>query len=366
MEIDYYEILELQKGANKTEIKKAYRRLALKYHPDQNGGDKEAEARFKQINEAYEVLGNDEKKALYDKYGKNGLNGQASGFGDFGFGDFHDIFSNIFGDFGFEQKKASSQKYSADLKLSLNLSFKEAVFGCKKTIDYKYKKACPDCKGSGSKSGKTQICPECKGKGQVSYNQGFLSYVQTCSHCDGTGQIISDSCPSCKGSGFKEIKESYELEVPAGVNNGLVFRVNKRANEMNSGHRGDLYIKILVDDDDRFVRNNDDLYIEIPILFTQAALGSTIKVPTIRGESMINLPMGIRDKQRVRIKGEGVKNIHSGEMGDQVVQVSIRFPKNLSEEQKKLLQQLNESFGFENATEHEQEGLFDKIKSFFS
>lgn len=368
MEVDYYEVLELSKNAGKSEIKKAYRKLALKYHPDQNGGDKEAEEKFKLINEAYEILSNDEKKAVYDRYGKAGLKGQAGGgFGDFGF-DMGDLFSSIFGsDFDFSNSQSpKSEKYSPDITMRISLEFKEAIFGCKKTLKYKYKKACSDCEGTGSKSKETQVCPTCHGRGQTSTQQGFLSFVQTCPDCSGSGQVVKDACPACKGCGFKEVKEEYELDIPAGVNTGLTLRVSKRANLMQDGHRGDLYVKIIVEDDERFVRKNDDLYIEVPVLFTQAALGASIKVPTIRGESELTLPLGAHDKQRIRIKGEGVPNIHSKTKGDQIVQISIKFPKNLSDEQRKLLEELNESFGFTNTATHEQEGLFDKIKSFFS
>ncbi|ACM63841.1 molecular chaperone DnaJ [Campylobacter lari] len=372
MELNYYEILEISQTSDKETIKKAYRKMALKYHPDRNQGDKEAEEKFKLVNEAYEVLSNDEKRSIYDRYGKEGLKGQAGGFGGFGDVDLGDIFSSFFGDgFGFgssTRKKEKGNKYPQDLKITTKISFKEAVFGCKKKIDFSYKSFCKSCKGSGSENGKLDTCPHCGGKGQVGVRQGFMTFVQSCDHCKGSGQIIKDKCKTCHGNGYEEIKDHIELDIPEGIDSGMSLRVQNKANELpNSSQRGDLYIKIIVEDDDKFIRHDDDIYTIVPVFFTQAALGKTIKVSTIRGEADLKLPVGAKDKQKFELTNEGVKNIHNGKLGSHIVQIEIKFPKNLTDEQKNLLLQLEKSFGLADEEAFiEQESLFDKIKSWFS
>lgn len=369
MEINYYEILEIEQSANKDTIKKAYRKLALKYHPDRNQGDKEAENKFKLINEAYEVLSNDEKRAIYDRYGKAGLGGSFSGF-DGGFSDFEDlsdIFSSFFGG-GFtrsNKKRANNEKFNSQLNINLHLNFKEAVFGCKKTIDFAYKSFCKKCDGSGAKDGKTQTCPKCKGKGQVGIQQGFITFAQTCPDCKGSGEKVSERCPDCKGLGYEEIKDKVEINIPEGVDTGITLKVANKGNIIKNGTRGDLFVKIIAKEDDTFIRDREDIYIEFPVFFTQAILGESIKVPTIRGEAILKLPIGAKDKQRFILQNEGVKNIHSNEFGSQIVQIAITFPKTLNDEQRKLLEQLGESFGIKDGMHHEQKGFFEKITSWF-
>ncbi|WP_348518989.1 molecular chaperone DnaJ [Campylobacter sp. CCS1377] len=369
MEISYYEILEITQNADKDTIKKAYRKLALKYHPDRNQGDKEAEDKFKLINEAYEVLSNDEKREIYDRYGKEGLKSGGFGGGGFSdFGDLGDIFSSFFGGgFGSNSKKRhrSEDKYNADLKVQIQISFKEAVFGCKKTINFSYKNSCKTCNGSGAKDGKTEVCPKCHGRGQVEIQQGFITFAQTCPNCHGEGKSIKEKCPSCYGLGYEEIKDNFELNIPEGIDNGMNLRVENKANILKNGTRGDLFVQVFVLDDDTFVRDEDDIYIEFPVFFTQAALGQSIKVPTIRGEAILNLPIGAKDGQRFALENEGVKNIKTKKLGRQIVQISITFPTSLNDEQKELLEKLSESFGIKNGLYQEQEGIFDKIKSWF-
>ncbi|MBX1886031.1 molecular chaperone DnaJ [Campylobacter peloridis] len=371
MELSYYEILEISKTSDKETIKKAYRKMALKYHPDRNQGNKEAEDRFKLVNEAYEVLSNDEKRSIYDRYGKEGLKGQASGFGGFNDFDLGDIFSSFFEEgFGFgktsRQKKES--KYPRDLKISIKITFKEAVFGCKKKIDFTYKTFCKTCNGSGSENGKESTCEHCGGKGQVGIRQGFMTFVQTCEYCSGSGNVIKDKCKNCQGNGYEEIKDSIELDIPEGIDNGMSLRAQNKANELpNDSKRGDLYIKIIVEEDEKFIRHEDDIYTIVPVFFTQAALGKTIKVSTIRGEADLKLPVGAKDKEKFELANQGVKNLHSGKLGSHIVQIDIKFPKTLNDEQKNLLQQLEKSFGLaEEESFIEQESLFDKIKSWFS
>ncbi|QOR01665.1 MULTISPECIES: molecular chaperone DnaJ [unclassified Campylobacter] len=372
MELNYYEILEISQNSDKDTIKKAYRKMALKYHPDRNQGDKEAEEKFKLVNEAYEVLSNDEKRSIYDRYGKDGLKGQAGGFGGFGDIDLGDIFSSFFGEgFGFgssSQRREKKEKYPRDLKIATKITFKEAVFGCKKKIDFRYKTFCKSCNGSGSENGKEDICSYCGGKGQVGVRQGFMTLVQTCNHCHGNGKVIKDKCKTCHGNGYEEIKDQIELDIPEGIDNEMSLRVQNKANELpNSSQRGDLYIKIIVEDDERFIRHEDDIYTIVPVFFTQAALGKTIKISTIRGEADLKLPVGAKDKQKFELANEGVKNIHTGKLGSHIVQIDIKFPKNLNEEQKNLLLQLEKSFGIADEEAFiEQESLFDKIKSWFS
>ncbi|EGB5534892.1 molecular chaperone DnaJ [Campylobacter upsaliensis] len=369
MEISYYEILEITQSADKESIKKAYRKLALKYHPDRNQGDKETEDKFKLINEAYEVLSDDEKRAIYDRYGKEALKGRAGGSAGFGdFEDIRDIFTSFFGE-GFggrkSRQKNNEDKFNADFVVGLNLSFKEAVFGCTKEIDFTYKNSCKTCNGSGAKDGKMQTCPKCQGRGQIVMKQSFLSFAQTCPDCSGSGSCASDKCPQCKGLGYEELKDKVELKVPEGVDSGMNLRVSEKGNITKNGIRGDLFVKIYAEEDETFIRDDEDIYIEFPVFFTQAILGQSVKVPTIRGEATLNLPKGAKDGQRFVLENEGVKNVRSSHIGRQIVQIAIKFPNSLNEEQTKLLEQLSESFGIKDGMHHEQKGLFDKIATWF-
>ncbi|EGK7561968.1 molecular chaperone DnaJ [Campylobacter coli] len=372
MELSYYEILEITQSADKDTIKKAYRKMALKYHPDRNQGDKEAEEKFKLVNEAYEVLSNEEKRSIYDRYGKDALKGGGFGSGGAGFGGFEDlgdIFSSFFGG-GFggasqRRKKSSDEKFQAELVVNLKLSFKEAVFGCKKNIDFTYKSSCKTCNGTGAKDGKLQTCPKCKGRGQVGISQGFITFAQTCPDCKGSGESASEKCKDCKGRGYEELKDSVEVNIPEGIDNGMNLRVAAKGNLSKSGSRGDLYVKIIVEEDDTFIRDDEDIYIEFPVFFTQAILGQSVKVPTIRGEATLNLPKGAKDGQRFVLEKEGVKDVHSSRIGNQIVQIAIKFPNSLNDEQRELLEKLSESFGIKDGMHHEQKGLFEKIAHWF-
>ncbi|ANE32307.1 molecular chaperone DnaJ [Campylobacter hyointestinalis] len=364
MEFDYYEILEISRDADAEVIKKAYRKLALKYHPDRNQGDKEAEEKFKLINEAYEVLSNSEKRDIYDKYGKDGLNSNGfSGFdSDFDLGD---IFSSFFGG-GFSSRsggRRSSDKYNLDIETIVNLEFNEAVFGCEKEIKYSFKTPCQTCNGTGSKDGKKATCSHCAGRGKISHRQGFMSFVQTCPYCNGSGETIKEKCKDCGGNGFKQEEDSIKISIPEGVDTGTRIRVSGKGNK-GLGGTGDLYVRVNVKDDDHFVRNGDDVYIEIPVFFTQAMLGETIKIPTLRGDADLKLPVGAKDKQQFIFENEGVKNAHTKKNGRLVVQIAINTPKKLTDEQKELLEKLQKSFGVKSGTTSE-DGIFDKIKSWF-
>lgn len=364
MELDYYEILEISKDANSETIKKAYRKLALQYHPDRNQGDKEAEEKFKLINEAYEILSNDEKRNIYDRHGKDGLNQRGFGGFDEEF-DLGDIFSSFFGgDFGSTKKKKSSEKYPLDIEIGLVLEFNEAIFGCEKDIKYNVKVPCKTCNATGAKDGKTTSCSQCGGRGKISLRQGFMNFVQTCPYCNGSGEIIKDKCSDCGGDGFKESKEDIKVSIPAGVDNANRIRIVGKGNK-GVHSTGNLYIKIKVKEDEHFVRHGDDVYIEIPVFFTQAMLGENIKIPTLRGEGELKLPVGAKDKQQFIFENEGVESAHDKKIGRLIVQISINTPTKLTDEQKDLLEKLQNSFGIKSGQSHSEDGIFDKIKNWF-
>ena len=370
-EIDYYELLEISRNSDKSTIKKAYRQMAMKYHPDKNPGDNEAEEKFKAINEAYQVLSDDEKKSIYDRYGKAGLEGHGQRGGGFsgGFDDLGSIFEEMFG-FGTSSRSRRERKtynYNLDVTIEVKLEFNEAVFGCNKEINYKYKTACKPCEGTGAKDGKLSTCPTCKGQGQVHSRQGFMTFAQTCPRCSGTGQATTDSCKSRKGTGYEEVKDNFKVDIPEGVNDGMRIRVSNKGNIAPNGQRGDLYLQVSVKEDSHFVRHDDDIYFEAPISFTQVALGGTIKVPSLRGELELEIPKGAKDKQQFTFKGEGVKSVQGYGKGDLIIQIKIEYPKALNNEQKELLEKLQDSFGIESKP-HETtfEGMFDKVKKWFS
>ncbi len=370
VDIDYYEILEVDRNASFEEIKKAYRKLALKYHPDRNPGNKEAEEKFKLINEAYQVLSDEEKRALYDRYGKSGLENQGfQGFGNTSYEDIMDFFESVFGQTfggGFTQRRRKEEKYPLDLAIEVEVSFEEALFGTKKDITYRYKAPCEACKGTGAKDARLSTCPECHGRGQIYYRQGFMTFSQTCPRCGGSGESAQEKCPECAGRGYEIKEETITIEIPEGIDSDNRIRVQAKGNVSPSGLRGDLYINIYVKEDEHFVRYNDDIYMEVPVFFTQAALGETITIPTPRGERELRLPIGTKDKEQFIFKGEGFKNIHTGRYGNLIAQVRLIFPKKLTDEQKELLHKLQESFGVESKPHEEKfSSIFDKVKGWF-
>ncbi|MDR1460712.1 MAG: molecular chaperone DnaJ [Campylobacteraceae bacterium] len=372
LDFEYYEILEVDRSADNETIKKAYRKLALKYHPDRNQGDKKAEEKFKQINEAYQVLSDLNKREIYDKYGKNGLDRQ--GFSHFSeqnyediMGDLGSIFESVFGrNFGFSGGAGNRQrsgKYSLDTETDILLEFNEAIFGCKKKIIFTYKSPCKECDGTGSEDKKLSECPECKGKGQVFYRQGFMTFSQTCSKCGGSGQVIKNPCKKCKGKAYEELEESVMVDIPEGVDNNNRIRVAKKGNIASNGSRGDAYVFIRVKEDSHFVRDGQHIYIEVPIFFTQAILGESITIPALRGTKELKLPQGTQDKQQFIFKNEGVKDLRTKQLGSFIAQISIKYPKSLNDEQKEMLKKLQESFGIKSSVH--DESVFDKIKNWF-
>lgn len=320
-EVDYYEVLEVTKDCSGAELKKAYRKLAMKYHPDRNPDDKEAEEQFKRINEAYQVLNDEEKRSIYDRYGKAGLEGRGmgGGFGGAGMDDIMDIFNSMFGGGfgGFGQtRRDPGQKYALDFEIELPLKFNEAVFGCEKKIDITYKVPCGDCQGTGAKDGKLETCDYCAGQGQVVMRQGRMQFAQTCPKCHGQGQKIAQPCPTCNGKGFQTKQESITVNIPAGVDSGNRLRAQGYGNEGKNGRRGDLYLTFIVEEDEHFIRNGNDVYIEVPVFFTQAILGETITIPTLDGEKELELKQGTKDKEQYIFEGEGIADVHGGRKGD--------------------------------------------------
>ncbi|HQR73050.1 MAG TPA: molecular chaperone DnaJ [Sulfurovum sp.] len=370
-ELDYYEVLEVSKSASGTELKKAYRKLAMQYHPDRNPGDEEAEEKFKVVNEAYQVLSDEEKRSLYDRYGKAGLEGQGmrGGFGGSNMDDVMDMFNSMFGGGfgGFGQtRKDPKQKYALDFEIELKLEFHEAVFGCKKEIDMTYKTACEDCDGTGAKDAKLETCEYCGGQGQILMRQGPMQFAQTCPKCHGQGQSIKEACESCEGKGFHVKEDTVIITVPAGVDSGHRLRAQGYGNEGRNDQRGDLYITFAVKEDEHFVRNGTDIYIEVPVFFTQSLLGETISIPSLDGELDLKLKKGTADKEQYVFPGEGVADVHSGRKGRLIAQVQLILPKKTTDEQKELLEKLQESYGVESRPhKNALDAAFDRVKSWF-
>ena len=371
--MSYYEILEVSQSADKTTIKKAYRKLAKQYHPDKNPGDQEAEHKFKLCNEAYQCLSDDQQRSIYDRYGKEGLQGMGGGSrqSSGGFDDLGSMFEEMFSGFGGgsrrRQNPADMEKYPLDMNIEMDISFNEAVFGCEKELTFKYKKSCSDCKGTGAKNGKLSTCHQCKGQGQVYMKQGFMTFSQTCPVCQGTGSSATDACKSCRGAGYDEVKESVTIKVPAGIDTGNRLRVSGKGNIGKRGQRGDLYVTFDVMPDKHFIRNENDVYIEIPVFFTQAVTGDSLTIPSLTGELELKLDVGTKDKQHFTFRGEGIEDVHGHGKGNLIAQVNITYPKKLSDEQKALLAQLQDSFGIEESKPHESvlDSAIDKMKSWF-
>jgi len=372
-ELSYYEILEVSRDADKATIKKAYRRLAKKYHPDKNPGDKEAEHKFKLCNEAYQCLSDDQQRSIYDRYGKEGLQGMSGGgrSSSAGFDDLSSMFEEMFSGFaggGSRRRRnpADMDKYPLDMNIDMRISFQEAIFGCEKEVNYKYKNACKECNGTGAKDGKLSTCPQCKGQGQVYMKQGFMTFSQTCPVCNGLGTAATDKCKKCHGQGYEEIEESVTISVPKGIDTGNRLRVAGKGNIGKKGVRGDLYITFDVEDDKHFIRNENDVYIEIPLFFTQAIKGDTITIPSLTGELELKLHVGTKDKERFTFRGEGIDDVHGHGKGDLIAIINLQYPKKLTTEQLELLDKLQESFGIESKPhENVLDSVIDKMKSWF-
>jgi molecular chaperone DnaJ len=374
-DLSYYEILQVSQSADKTTIKKAYRAMAKKYHPDKNPGDEEAEHNFKLCNEAYQCLSDDKQKSIYDRYGKEGLQGMGGGGrgrSSGGFDDLGSMFEDMFSGFGGgggsrRQNPADMEKYPLDMNVDMYISFNEAIFGCEKEIEFTYKKACKPCKGSGAKNGKLSTCGQCKGQGQVYMKQGFMTFSQTCPVCNGAGSAPSDKCNSCHGNGYEESRESVTIKIPKGIDEGNRLRVSGKGNIGKKGSRGDLYVTFSVKPDKHFQREGNDVYIAIPVFFTQAVAGEALTIPSLTGELELKLDVGTKDKQHFTFRGEGIEDVHGHGKGNLIAQVNITYPRKLNDEQKELLTKLQDSFGIESKP-HEGvlDSAIDKMKNWFS
>ncbi|PHS57971.1 MAG: molecular chaperone DnaJ [Sulfurimonas sp.] len=372
-DLSYYEILEISKNADKTTIKKAYRTMAKKYHPDKNPGDEEAEHNFKLCNEAYQCLSNESQKSVYDRYGKEGLQGMGGGArsSSSGFDDLGSMFEEMFSGFGGggrgrRQNPTDMEKYSLDMNVDMYLSFNEAIFGCEKDIEFSYKNTCKPCSGTGAKNGKLSTCKQCKGQGQVFMKQGFMTFSQTCPVCQGTGSAPAQACDSCHGEGYTEERGNVTIKVPKGIDDGNRLRVSGKGNIGKRGSRGDLYVTFSVKADKHFIREGNDVYIEIPVFFTQAVTGDILTIPSIRGELELKLKVGTRDKEQFTFRGEGIDDVHGHGKGDFIAQVNITYPTKLNDEQTELISKLQESFGIESKVhENDLDSTLDKMKNWF-
>lgn len=340
---DYYEILGVNRQASDGEIKSAYRKLAMKYHPDRNPGNKAAEDMFKEAAEAYEVLRDPQKRQMYDQFGHQGLEGSGfSGFGGFDdiFSSFGDIFEDFFG-FSSKRRPRSRARRGTDLRYDLRLSFMEAAFGVEKQLHVEKKAPCSECQGSGCEPGtRPEPCPHCGGSGQLSRTQGFFTVRTTCPHCEGSGQTASNPCHHCGGAGRMQIQKKVSVKIPAGVDNGSRLRLTGEGEAGNQGGpSGDLYVFIQVLPHEFFERDGTDVICQIPITFIQASLGTTVEVPTLQGEKELEIPKGTQPGELFRFHGEGIPSLRTGHRGDQIIQVQIKTPTGLSKRQEELLRE---------------------------
>ncbi len=368
---DYYEVLGVSKDASAADIKKAFRRLAMKYHPDRNPGDEEAEAKFKEARAAYDVLSDDQKRAAYDRYGHAGVDGSAGGFGGgAGASNFSDIFEDIFGDiFGGGGGGRGQRAYrGSDLQYNLDLTLEEAVFGTEVKIRIPTTVSCEACDGSGAEPGTSpETCPTCNGVGQVRIQQGFFSVQQTCPRCEGSGKIVSSPCKSCHGKGRVQEQNTLDVKIPAGVDSGDRIRLAGQGEAgMNGGPPGDLYVQVRVKPHKLFRRDGSDLHCEVPVSFATAALGGDLEVPSLDGRVKLKVPAETQTGKQFRVSGKGVKSVHGGGVGDLICRVVVETPINLTKEQKQLLRQFEESTQA-GGTKHSPQAhsWLDGVKGFF-
>ena len=367
---DYYEVLGIQKGASEDEIKRAYKKLARKYHPDMNPGDKEAEEKFKEVNEANEVLSDPEKKARYDQFGFAGVDpnyGAGAGGGAYGggfdFGDLGDIFGSFFGGgFGGQRRNPNAPQRGESIRASVSISFKEAAFGCEKSVTIERSEQCPTCKGSGCAPGTTpEICPDCHGSGTVQTRRqtpmGVFASNGPCRKCGGTGRLIHQPCSDCRGSGAVRKRRTIKVNIPAGIDHGQTISLRGQGGAgKNGGPAGDLLITVMVQPHEIFRRDGVDVFCEAPITFTQAVLGAELEIPTIDGKVKYSIPEGTQTGTVFRLKGKGVPVLNGRGRGDQYVTVVIETPRSLNKEQKEALRRFSETLGENN---------YEKRKSFF-
>jgi molecular chaperone DnaJ len=371
---DYYEVLEIGRSTNDAEIKKAFRRLAVKFHPDKNPGDPEAEERFKEIGEAYDVLSDPEKRAAYDRYGHAAFQ-QGRGAGG-GFHDPFDLFREAFGTSGggggiFEHffgggQESGGRQRGSDLRYDLRITLEEAASGCEKEIEIRKLDTCDDCGGSGARKGSRAVtCPVCRGTGQVVASRGFFQVAQTCPNCRGTGQVIENPCPSCGGEGRKEKTSRIKLRIPPGVDEGSRLRStgNGEAGLRGAG-RGDLYVVLHIQEHRIFQRDGTDLHCEVPLPFPTAALGGEIRVPTLAGPINLKIPAGTQSGATFRVRGQGMPALQSSSRGDLFIRAEVEVPTKLNGEQRKKLEEFADLCGDHNTPLHKT--FYERLKEFFT
>lgn len=365
---DYYEVLTVSRTASDQELKAAYRKLAMQYHPDRNPGDHHAEEKFKQCSEAYQVLSDPDKRAAYDRYGHAGVSGAAQQGNPFvDFQDLGDIFGDLFGfNMGGNGRKQTRTQKGRDLRYDQTIEFEEAVFGKETEVTIRRMDQCTDCLGTGTANGRgPSTCQQCHGRGQVRYQQGFFSIAKTCNACGGTGAVISDPCKGCRGDGRLEREHTIQVKIPAGVEDGTRIRYSGEGDRgRQGGPSGDLYIVLTVKPHKFFERDGHDLHCQIPISFVQAALGAEITIPTLEGEAVLKVPEGTQSGREFRMRSKGVPYLNEHGRGDLITQVVVQTPKKLTKVQKELLRQLSETLEVENTPT--PRGLFDKVKEIFS
>ena len=370
---DYYEVLGVSRGANDQELKSAYRKQALKYHPDRNPGDHTAEEKFKEASEAYQVLSDTDKRAAYDRYGHAGLGSQGFGAGPFAGGvDIGDIFGDLFGEMfsmgGMPRggSRASRQQRGDDLRFDLTIDCEDAVFGTEKEVKIRRLETCSVCSGRGSASGRgPSVCSHCQGHGQIRYQQGFFSVARTCGACGGTGSVIGDPCSACRGEGRAAVEIKLNVKVPPGVEEGTRIRYAGEGDMGRvGGPKGDLYVILSIRPHDYFERHGQDLHCVLPISFPQAAMGDEFEIPGIDGPVNIKIPEGTQSGKELHIRGRGVPHLNERGKGDLIVKVVVQIPRKLNRVQRELVAKLAESMAVENKPT--SPGLMEKMKDLFS
>lgn len=366
--VDYYELLNVSRDCSDQELKSAYRRIALKYHPDRNPGNPAAEEKFKQASEAYQVLSDPQKRSMYDRFGQAGLNGGAAA-GFEGFGGIGDIFGDIFGEMfnvGGGTRRTSRAQQGRDVSHELELEFEDAVFGKQTEIEIRRAEVCNECRGSGAASGRGPVsCQQCGGRGQVRFQQGFFSVARTCPACGGAGQVVVDPCPACRGDGRVERAHTITVTVPAGVEDGTRIRYQGEGDAGRyGGPGGDLYVILTVHPHKLFERDGNDLHCVVFISFPQAALGAEVEIETLEGKVVLKIPEGAQSGRSFRLRNKGVPHLNSHGRGDLIVQVIVRTPQKLSKPQRDLIQQLGETMKVDNTIA--PQSLLSKMRDLFN